>query len=53
MILPTSLLRLLDEQMVPALREQEYGRAIRQTLQAVAQRFATHFDFELMADARH
>jgi uncharacterized protein len=45
--------RLLDEQMLPALKQQEYGRAIRQTLQAVAQRFAKHFNFELMADARH
>ena len=45
--------RLLDEQMVPALKQREYGRAFRQTLQAVAQRFAKHFKFELMADARH
>jgi uncharacterized protein len=44
--------RLLDEHMRPALKRLEYGRAMRQTLQAVAQRFATHFGFELSADAR-
>jgi uncharacterized protein len=44
--------RLLDEQMRPALKRHEYGLALRQTLQAVAQRFATHFGFRLTADAR-
>jgi uncharacterized protein len=44
--------RLLDEHMRPALEREEYGRALRQTIQAVAQRFAAQFRFELSADAR-